>query len=146
MSRTETAYIPAGWKREQSMAENDWLKAGSICIESDKYDVRTKAVVKACQVCIVISPDIASSPGTALTVRLAKDEGMQLWIFHNVPDRAKWKAEAHAMAYWLVQLEKYSYKGMSVMVAGPREGKWKGAEDASLTIMMHALKEYKGLK
>ncbi len=141
---TARGIFPALFKREEKAPQ--WLLDISTCIASDKYDARTRAVVKECQVCIVIAPDVNSTPGTALTVKLAKDEGMQLWVFDNVADRAKWGAEAHAMAYWLKQLEKFSYPKMNVMVAGPRGAKWRAGEDVTLSIMMAALKHFKELK
>lgn len=138
--------FPKDWKREEPLGPSyDWIRTASMCLMSDKYDARTREVVKRSQACIVIAPDITSSPGTALTVRLAKDEGMQLWVFDNVPDQAKWKAEAHAIAYWLHQMEKFSYHKLTVMVAGPRGGKWRAGEAAALSIMSHALKHYKEL-
>ncbi len=138
--------FPKGWKREEPLGPAyAWIREASRCIESDKYEVRTRAVIKECQVCIVIAPDIKSTPGTELTVRLAKDDGMQLWVYDNVADRAKWNAESHAMAYWLKQLEKFSYPKMNVMVAGPRGGKWKAGEDTTLSIIMQALKHFKAL-
>ncbi len=136
--------MPKGFRREEGKPPQ-WLLDIATCTESDKYDVRTKAVIKESHACIVISPDITTSPGTALTVRLAKDEGLQLWVFDNIADRAKWKAEAHAIAYWLKQLEKFSYPKLTLMVAGPRGAKWRAGEDASLTIMMDVLKHLKEL-
>lgn len=136
--------MPLGHKREEPAPK--WLLDIAECTDSGKYDARTKAVIKRCQACIVIAPSINNTPGTILTVRLAKDEGLQLWVFDSVNNRAVWNAEAHAMAYWIKQMERHCYPSLSLMVAGPRGSKWRAGEADTLSIMVMAFKHYKELK
>ncbi len=138
--------FPKDWKREEPLGKAyDWIREASMCTESDKYDARTREVVRRAQACLVIAPSLTGSPGTALTVKLAKDEGMQLWAFHHVHDRAIWNAEAHAVAYWLKQMQDV-YPALTLMIAGPRAGKWKAGEEVALSIVEMVLKNLKALK
>lgn len=137
------ALFPANFKRESP--PEPWLKACGTCIESDKYDVRTREVIRKAQACLIISPSLEDSPGTALTYRLAKDEGMQLWVFQHALDQAYWKAEAHAMAHWLLNIEA-TYDKPLLMVAGPRAKKWDRGENNTVFIVQMMLKELKAIR
>jgi len=136
-------YLPKGMKREEPVP--DWMLQIASALETDSYAARTQAVTKMATATLVIQPDGDSTPGTALTLREAKDQGNQVWRFMNVADKAKWKAEAHAVAYWLHSLE-HLYGEFYLMVAGPRGGKWEDGTPVAHDIMRLVLQELKALK
>jgi hypothetical protein len=128
------AMLPKGNKREKPMP--DWMKAIATQSKSREYDGRTREVVDRSDAVLVIKPDVKMTPGTALTRSLAVNKGKQIWWFRNHRDRALWKAEAHAVAYWLRSLEVALDEGhdLTLMIAGPRAGKWPTAENDAFVI------------
>ncbi len=140
-------YFPNGMKREQPLP--DWMKAIATALpQCPNYQDRTRAVVKAALATLIIQPSdevavvATKGDGTSLTIQEAKDVGNQVWRFMNVKDKAKWKAEAHAVAYWLRSLS-HLYGNFTLMVAGPRGGKWEDGEKVSYEIVLIALKAVK---
>lgn len=107
-----------------------------------KYNERTDRVVQSNTACLVINPDGDFTPGTALTLKLTERHGVPTWRFMSVADKAAWKAECHAIAYWLRSLV-YLQGQTSLMVAGPREAKWKGAEVTAFALVTATLHAYK---
>lgn len=120
---------------------------GAYCTDDERYDHRTKEVIRRTQALLLICPTIDSSPGTALTYKVATDNGHQTWVFRTVNDKAYWKAEGHAIGYWLKSLLPHWFvdgrPGINLMVAGPRESKWPGAEMTAGTILTHVFEELK---
>lgn len=133
--------MPAGYKREEPAP--DWLKGITTCLKTTNYAVRTKTVMAQAVAVLVIEPDGNKSPGTKLTVDLAKEQGKHLWRFMHIGDRAIWKAEQHAIAYWLRSLE-HLYGEVTLMVAGPRAGKWAEAHDCAFIITQNLLQAIRG--
>ena len=144
------AMLPAGFKREKPMP--DWMikekgKRVRELKQATQYEDRTKHVVSRAVACLVIEHPDKETPGTKLTLSLCKrNGGVQLWRFQNVQDKAKWKAESHAVAYWLRSLLSSHGPDITLMVAGPREGKWGAGETtafALVTTILRAVKEDK---
>lgn len=115
--------------------------------DNDKYDHRTREVIRRTQALLVISPALDSTPGTRLTYKVASDAGHQVWVFRTVHDKAYWKAEAHAVGYWLKSLLTHwkidGRDGINLMVAGPRATKWAEGEKTTGIIMDHVIEELK---
>jgi hypothetical protein len=117
----------------------------AYCTDTTNYEHRTRECIRRTQALLIITPDLDSSPGTRLTYRVASDAGHQLWLFRTINDKALWKAEGHAIGYWLKSLLPHwrtdGRDGINLMVAGPRESKWPDAEKISGEIMTHVLEE-----
>ena len=138
------AVFPKGFKREDKISKQQaWLKECAEELPRGDYAARTKYCVnKAFAVLIIPSPD-DDTPGTVLTKQLALDRGRQLWVFQNIRDKAKWKAECHAVAYWLRSLLSTN-PGFDLMVAGPRAGKWTEAEQVAFALVTATLQAIRG--
>ncbi len=143
------ALLPKGYRREADMPK--WMKAElgkrvrelKQCVE---YSQRTEHVMLRAVACLTIEHPEHTTPGTTLTLNLAKKHKPQLWRFQNIEDKAKWKAECHAIAYWLRSLLQSHGPGITLMVAGPRAGKWKTGEEvafALVTTILRAVQEDK---
>lgn len=120
---------------------------GAYCTDSPDYNHRTNEVIRRTQAVLIITPALDSTPGTRLTYKIASDAGHQLWLFRSVADKALWRAEGHAVGYWLKSLLPHwrvgDRDGINLMVAGPRAGKWPEAEKVTGEIMTHVFEELK---
>lgn len=120
---------------------------GAYCTDSPDYNHRTREVIRRTQACLIITPELDATPGTRLTYKVASDAGHQLWLFRSIADKALWRAEGHAVGYWLKSLLPHwkvdGRDGINLMVAGPRGGKWPEAERVTGEIMNHVLEELK---
>jgi putative molybdenum carrier protein len=127
------------------------LGGNVYCLESDRYPERTREVLRRCQAVLIITNDLGGltenkkGDGTALTYKRAHDEGKQVWVFQTVSDKARWKAEGHAVGYWLKSMlsnwKVDGRDGINLMVAGPRGGKWGEAELVAGEIFGHVIDE-----
>lgn len=143
------ALLPKGYRRESDMPK--WMKAElgkrvrelKQCAE---YNQRTEHVMTRAIACLMIEHPEHTTPGTTLTLKLAKQQKVQLWRFQNVNNRAVWKAECHAIAYWLRSILQSHGPDITLMVAGPRAGKWNTSEEvafALVTTILRAVQEDK---
>lgn len=139
------AIFPKGFKREEKIDKQEaWLKEFAEELGSTDYAARTRYCInKAFAVLVIASPEDSSTPGTELTKSLAVERGRQLWVFQNVRDKAKWKAECHAIAYWLRSLLCVN-PGFDLMVAGPRTGKWTEAEQIAFALVTATMQAIRG--
>jgi len=138
------ALLPYGYKREAELPLFMAKEKGSrvVALDCQKYDQRTKEVIKRADACLVIQEDGEDTPGTVLTIKLAMDAGLPLWRFMNIDNSSMYKAESHAIAYWLRSLV-HLYGDISLMVAGPRAGKWKEGEERAFGIVSYILRAYR---
>lgn len=142
------ALLPKDYRRETDMPK--WMKAEMgkrvRALKVKQYDERTEHVVQRAVAVLTIEHPDHTTPGTTLTLNLCKKHKPQLWRFQNVVDKAKWKAECHAIAYWLRSILQSHGPDITLMVAGPRAGKWKTGEEvafALVTTILRAVQEDK---
>lgn len=137
------ALLPKDYRREADMPK--WMKAemGKRVRElkqCKQYDERTEHVMSRAVACLTIEHPEYVTPGTKLTLTLAKRYKPQLWRFQNIEDKAKWKAECHAIAYWLRSVMVSHGPDITLMVAGPRGGKWKTGEEVAFALVTTILR------
>lgn len=143
--------MPKGYRRETPMPL--WLKelkkTHITCLNDRDYGFRTAYVTNMVDAVLVIAEPGKSTPGTELTIRIARDDmHKQLWRFQNVANRAVYRAESHAIAYWLRSMESFVCVGkrkghaLKLMVAGPRESKWADGLDVAYDIVKLVCEAY----
>jgi putative molybdenum carrier protein len=127
------------------------LGGGVYCLDTEKYQDRTREVLRRCNAVLIITNNVAGlterkkGDGTALTYREAHDAGKQVWVFQNVADKARWKAEGHAVGYWVKSMlnnwKVDGREGINLMIAGPRGGKWDEGELVAGEVFGHVIDE-----
>ena len=136
------ALLPKDYRRESPMPKWMTKEMGKRVreLKVKQYEERTEHVMLRAIACLTIEHPEHTTPGTTLTLKLAKKHKVQLWRFQNIEDKAKWKAECHAIAYWLRSLLASHGPDITLMVAGPRAGKWKTGEEVAFALVTTILR------
>lgn len=140
--------MPKGYRRESQMPR--WMhhfkeapEKKIWCIDSENYDARTEEVCAQSQAVLMIAPPGKLTPGTKLTLQLAKGFKLQRWRFQSSNNIAVHKAEAHAIAYWLRScMSMHRDEQFTLMVAGPRESKWNQGFSIAMNVTRYILEAY----
>lgn len=139
-------WLPKGFRRESPMPsfmrKEKNKRVGELLL-SKEYDERTNHNIVLSSAVLLIEQPGKRTPGTKLTLGLAKRNHRQLWRFQNADNKAVHKAESHAIAYWLRQLTTWQEGGdVTLMVAGPRESKWTEGFDIAYRVTQFIVDAY----
>lgn len=122
------AILPRGKRREGQTTRSGipgWMEVGGVfgepCLVLDRaaYDHRTDFCVSVTDAVLVIAPAGNLTPGTRLTIELAKKYGRP-W---------HWLSGSYNEALtWLQSTGGRNVPSFKLMIAGPRESKWATGE------------------
>lgn len=112
------ALLPWNWRREKLIPL--WMADHAKALPLVQYEERTKYCVENADAVLIIAPSM-KTPGTRLTRDFADEIGKPRW-WHE-PGVTSYE---HTLN-WLRQIAAYNAP-TTLMVAGPRESKWKDGE------------------
>jgi len=123
------AYLPQGLRRESPMPE--WMRKGAIeLLGVTDYAQRTGRCIELCDAVLIIAPTL-TTPGTKLTLGLARSAAKQIWWHEPMSG-----VDTLSIHHWLKQQQNWLGRELVLMVAGPRESKWRGAEAMAKRVVM----------
>ena len=136
-------YMPSDARDELGPIPADIAKL-LVRHESPSYAARTEANVRVVNAALVVVADTGnalSTPGTAKTIDLAKRRGMPCKIVDPTNDAAEialwiW-SDLLMMRTLMLPLDglRLEPAPMRLLVAGPRESKWRGAQAATADLL-----------
>lgn len=126
---TVRGVMPKDCRDENGMIPPEFAKHLQRCLDPG-YPARTRINVEICQaalLCVADRDDPRSSPGTALTMRIAAEMNRQCKVVDPRDPRS-----TEDVAAWLKTLSKMNgvalSKELRLMVAGPRASRWSSGE------------------
>lgn len=127
---TWQAFLPRGWRREAPMPT--WMRKHAKELNSNNYAHRTRWVVGRADAVLMVEPPGNTSPGSVLTVSVARERGVPVWQW--------WPGDSvRGPAEWIRQLLRQHDDELCLMVAGPRESKWSDGEQLAASVIGEVL-------
>jgi hypothetical protein len=114
----------------QELGDEDFFEHGyDSCDPRDGYRLRTRFNLKDADGTLIVTPDRQGmSPGTQLTIRLARELGAKMLLVDPEDEDGPWRVEM-----WVADNEI-----KTLNVAGPRESRKPGIYDATFRLLEKA--------